>query len=298
MVKSRSYNTPKKFAFAAAGGLGIFLLSRLARASNLPSFPLAPGFAMTVWNGNGVRSAWNAQRSLAEQIKPQIIQFHLNYGETTDLRPLATEALRIVPNMRFWIEIATDPAMQHGAQGAIDTAKRAVESIGAEATCWNAENRFKEGPASARMARAIIEGWARSSRVVQGNSAYAQPMSHSQYCWAAWFGGRDYTGTFPGGVAFALDQVYPFGDGQTGPAEPGALIRSLQRSRASWAEAQQAGIVRAGVPHALFMPSRFIATQELVQVGNTAAVSTMWPWSGVYDPNALEAAKQLAMLRR
>lgn len=291
------YSTPQKFAIAAAGGLGIFLLSRLARAST-PPFPLAPGFAMTIWDGNGVRSAWNAQRALARQIRPQIIQFHLNYGDTIDLRPLAADARQIVPGVRFWVEIATDPAMQYGAQGAIDTAKRAVESIGAECAVWNAERNFANGPPSARMARAIVEGWARTSRVVQGNSTYAQPMSHEEYCWAAWFGGRDYTGTFPGGVAFALDQVYPFGDSQTTQAAPGALIASLQRSQASWREAEQAGIVRPGVPRALFVPSQHISTEEIVQVCSTAAVSSMWPWNGTYDQNATEAAKRLAVLRR
>lgn len=270
-------------------GAGVVGLGYALSGPTVPSLPVPPAVALTLWTGGTLAQAWSRQRSAFIAVQPQVILLHVNSGGGEGALDVVQEARELIPGLRVWIQVAANTAMQYGPSGVLRTAEGLVDLLRAEAVSWNGERPFAV-PQGAAVARQIVESWAPTG-VPQMQSAYSSPRGHSGYPWAAFLNGDP--------RCFAsLAQDYPFGDGRrSGMAPPGDMMRYMNRAKQGWAEAVQEGIIAPDVIRGTYVPGAHVPTQDLIEAGTGVPYVAVWPWHGQYDAACIEAMRVLRSSR-
>lgn len=211
------------------------------------SFRILP----TLWDGDGIHTAWTHSAQLLRALQPAAVQLH-----TTDPRAIVPTVRAAFPNAALVIGVGVDWIARDVAKGTrtvpwgvaqlVELAER-VRDTGAVAIKWNAEGRWKTAPDTVQRARlrdVVRLGLGRAAErcpnLVQWFTGFDHPAWHMSFNWVDWLG-QDSP------VLAAYAQVYGAPGGGLS-AHRGDLPRREVRALASWAAAVRQGAIRPDAP--------------------------------------------------
>lgn len=210
---------------------------------------------VTLYDGDGVLSAYHDARALLQELKPRVVQLHAwNVEEAAEAVRRDNQDVQLLAG--FGIDGVAravtrgDATIGSGVSRLRQLAQRARRS-GFFAVKWNAEAAWKVPPTNVQAARldelivnATSEVQADGPGLVQLLTTYDHPTYHSKFRWRAWARRR---GASPSPIAAVYFQVYaaPGGDVR---AHRGALQAREASSFKSIADAVRVGLLDPDAP--------------------------------------------------